>query len=419
MSVIHIQGPGCLKGTIEIQGSKNAVLPVMAASLLHRGITVLRNVPKIQDVYSMMEILEYLGCELKLEGHSLTIDAGKASGMPVPAEMAGKMRSSIMLLGPMLGRFREAVTSLPGGCCLGKRPVNLHLDGLRRLGADIREEGNQIAASAAVLEGASFHLDYPSVGATENLIMAAAAAGGTTVLSGAAREPEIAVLCDFLKKAGARIEGAGTETVVIYGGAPLHDVEFSIPGDRIVAGTYLGAVMTAGGKLFLSGAPLEHMESNMKLAARMGAQISGSPEGLLVEMNRRPLPVSFATGPYPAFPTDLQPVMMAAASVAEGKSRIRETVFENRFSCAKELRKLGAHIIIEGTNAQIEGRFPLSGGRVCAADLRGGVALIAAALASWQPVTVDDSCGHISRGYENICRDLKSAGARITETNDG
>ena len=175
MSVIHIQGPGCLKGTIEIQGSKNAVLPVMAASLLHRGITVLRNVPKIQDVYSMMEILEYLGCELKLEGHSLTIDAGKASGMPVPAEMAGKMRSSIMLLGPMLGRFREAVTSLPGGCCLGKRPVNLHLDGLRRLGADIREEGNQIAASAAVLEGASFHLDYPSVGATENLIMAAAA----------------------------------------------------------------------------------------------------------------------------------------------------------------------------------------------------------------------------------------------------
>ena len=223
MSVIHIQGLGGLKGAIEIQGSKNAVLPVMAASLLHRGITVLRNVPKIQDVYSMMEILEYLGCELKLEGHSLTIDTGKASGMPIPVEMAGKMRSSIMLLGPMLGRFREAVTSLPGGCCLGKRPVNLHLEGLRKLGADIREEGAQIAASAAALEGSDVHLDYPSVGATENLIMAAAAARGVTALTGAAREPEIKVLCDFLKAAGARIEGAGTETIVIYGGSSLHD----------------------------------------------------------------------------------------------------------------------------------------------------------------------------------------------------
>ena len=248
MSVIHIQGLGGLKGAIEIQGSKNAVLPVMAASLLHRGITVLRNVPKIQDVYSMMEILEYLGCELKLEGHSLTIDTGKASGMPIPVEMAGKMRSSIMLLGPMLGRFREAVTSLPGGCCLGKRPVNLHLEGLRKLGADIREEGAQIAASAAALDGSDVHLDYPSVGATENLIMAAAAARGVTALTGAAREPEIEVLCDFLKAAGARIEGAGTETIVIYGGSSLHDVEFAIPGDRIVAGTYLGAVMTARGE---------------------------------------------------------------------------------------------------------------------------------------------------------------------------
>lgn len=323
-----------------------------------------------------------------------------------------------MLLGPMLGRFREAVTSLPGGCCLGKRPVNLHLEGLRNLGADIREEGAQIAASAAALDGSDVHLDYPSVGATENLIMAAAAARGVTALTGAAREPEIEVLCDFLKAAGARIEGAGTETIVIYGGSSLHDVEFAIPGDRIVAGTYLGAVMTAGGKVLLSGAPQEHMESNLKLASRMGAEISCSPEGILVEMNRRPIPVSFATGPYPAFSTDLQPVMMAAAAVAEGKSHIRETVFENRFSCAKELRKLGAHIIIEGRNAQIEGRFPLSGGRVYAADLRGGAALVTAALASWQPVTVDDRCGHIQRGYEDICRDLQGAGARVMETED-
>ena len=195
-------------------------------------------------------------------------------------------------------------------------------------------------------------------------------------------------------------------------------MEFAIPGDRIVAGTYLGAVMTAGGKVLLSGAPQEHMESNLKLAYRMGAEISCSPEGILVEMNRRPIPVSFATGPYPAFSTDLQPVMMAAAAVAEGKSHIRETVFENRFSCAKELRKLGAHIIIEGRNAQIEGRFPLSGGRVYAADLRGGAALVTAALASWQPVTVDDRCGHIQRGYEDICRDLQGAGARIMETED-
>lgn len=415
MPVIQIQGMKRLEGTIFVQGSKNAVLPVMAASLLHKGITVLTNVPVIQDVLCMMEILKSLGCVCSLEDHRLTIDGSGAAFCPVPENLAGQMRSSIMLLGPMLGRFGKGWTYHPGGCLIGSRPIDLHLAGLRALGAEIREEGGQIRGTAdekTGLLGREIHLAYPSVGATENLIMAAVAAAGTTLLSGAAREPEIEVLCRYLKAAGAKVQGAGTSQIRIQGGTELQDTEFFVPGDRIVAGTYLGAVLCAGGQVTLLGAPWEHMKESVGLARQMGAEISERDGGLFAAAEGRPKAVRFATGPYPAFSTDLQSVMMAAASVGRGTSQIRETVFENRFSTAKELQKMGAHIIIKGKTAQVEGQPCLQGGRVTAKDLRGGAALVAAGLAA-EGETLVEGYAHISRGYEDICRDLRSAGAEI------
>ena len=417
MSVILIQGLRCLKGKINIQGSKNAVLPVMAASLLHRGTTVLTNVPAIQDVYCMMGILEYLGCVCRLEGHRLTICTEQALLAEIPDVLAGQMRSSIMLLGPLLGRFKEASTSHPGGCSIGRRPIDLHLHGLRRLGADIRVEGEHITGSTPGLRGAEIAFSFPSVGATENVVMAAVAASGTTVLSGAAREPEIETLCLFLKEMGARIDGTGTSRLTIEGGRKLHDVIFEIPGDRIVAGTYLAAVMVSGGEVLLAGAPANHMEENIRLARRMGAGIAIGPEGIAVRMTGRPLAAEFATGPYPEFSTDLQSVMMAVASAADGTSLIRETIFEKRFSTAKELQKLGAHIIIDGRTARVEGRSPLNGGRAEALDLRGGAALVVAGLAAAQETEIGGYI-HISRGYEDICRDLRDAGAESKLTED-
>lgn len=412
LSVIRIQGLQCLKGKINIQGSKNAVLPVMAASLLHKGTTVITNVPGIQDVYCMMGILKHLGCDCICDGGTVTIDAEDAAMVPISEDMARRMRSSIMLLGPMLGRFGEAVSSHPGGCSIGRRPIDLHLHGLKTLGADIRVEGAQICASTPGLVGGEISLAYPSVGATENVLLAAVAARGTTVLRGAAREPEVEILCQFLTELGARIEGIGTSRLVIEGNRPLHDGTFRIPGDRIVAGTYLAAVMSAGGAVLLAGAPVNHMEENLRIAAGMGADLEVRPEGVLVRMEKRPGPADLSTGPYPGFSTDLQSVMMAVASMAEGTSHIRETVFENRFSTAKELQKLGAHIIIEDRTARVEGSYPLQGGHVCAADLRGGAALVVAGLSCARETTVS-GYSHISRGYEDICRDLRAVGAEI------
>ncbi|MDO4267313.1 MAG: UDP-N-acetylglucosamine 1-carboxyvinyltransferase [Eubacteriales bacterium] len=412
LSVLHIRKRRRLDGTIGIQGSKNAVLPVMAASLLHRGITVLSHVPAIEDVFCMMEILEWLGCSCRLEEHCLTIDASGASMLPVPDTMAGRMRSSIMLLGPMLGRFGEAKTSRPGGCPIGKRPIGLHLAALKKMGVRVRTEGEHISASVLKLTGARIHLDYPSVGATENIIMAAAAAEGVTVLTGAAREPEIEILCRFLASAGADISGTGSDRLMIRGGRTLHDTAFAIPGDRIVAGTYLGALLCAGGQVLLREAPAEHMAECIRTARAAGAFVEVRPDGLFASIKGRPEAFSLVTGPYPGFPTDLQSVMLAAASVADGESLIQENVFENRFCAAKELQKLGAHIIINGRMARVTGRSSLCGGRVQAEDLRGGAALAAAGLAADGPVRIC-GYGHIRRGYEDICRDLQDAGAEI------
>jgi len=412
LSAIRLSGLHSLKGEITIQGSKNAVLPIMAAALLHKGTTVITNVPGIQDVFCMMGILEYLGCGISLSDHVLTIDTRNLTSMRIPALRVKQMRSSVMLLGPLLGRLGEAVTSYPGGCSIGKRPIDLHLYALRRLGAEIRAEGEQITASAATLRGAQIDFRYPSVGATENAVMLAVAAEGVTRITGAAREPEIMELCRFLCQMGAEITGVGTEVLTIQGRRPLHDCTFSVAGDRIVAGTYLGAVMAAGGEVFLRQGPVLHMQEVLPKVQQMGARITESPEGILIAMKQRPAPVKIQTGPYPAFPTDLQSVMMAVASVADGVSQIEETVFEGRFATAKELQKLGAHIIIEENIAWVNGRPMLRGGLAEATDLRGGAALVVAGLAAG-PETWIQGYGHICRGYEDICRDLAAVGADI------
>lgn len=412
MSTIRIQGLQSLKGEIKIQGSKNAVLPMMAASVLHKGITTLMNVPLIQDMFCMMGILEYLGCRCKLSGHTLTIDATSLTSVLIPEEEVKKMRSSIMLLGPLLGRCKEALTFFPGGCSIGERPIDLHLYALKCLGAEVIEEGERIEACVTRLVGGEIHLAFPSVGATENALMGAVLAEGETRIYNAAREPEIEELCRFLVAMGAEIYGIGTGELLVYGGSVLHDTSYEVCGDRIVAGTYLAAVMVSGGEVCLLGAPLKHMESVLSIASGMGAELEELPGGLMVKCRKQLYAPNVLTGPYPEFPTDLQSIMLSVMTVSRGIGTIWENVFEGRFETVKELRKMGAHVIIDGMSATVNGGYPLEGSEVVARDLRGGAALVVAGLAAAGETVISD-CYHICRGYEDICEDLAGVGARI------
>lgn len=412
MSVIQVQGLRSLKGEIKIQGSKNAVLPMMAAAVLHKGTTVIHNVPRIQDVFCMLGILERIGCICCLDSHSLTINATTLTQTEIPEEYIKSMRSSIMLSGPLLGRFGNAVTSFPGGCSIGQRPIDLHLSAFRTLGAVIEEKGDKLLASAKLLMGADIYFPFPSVGATENALLAAVYADGVTVIHGAAKEPEITTLCEFLNNMGAKIHGAGTSRLEVTGVKELHDSEFTVTGDRIVAGTYLTAVMAAEGSIIMEGIRPGHLTAALSLAEKMGAELKQYENRLEVSMRGRPDGADVVTEPYPGFPTDLQSQVMAVMASARGTSRIEETIFEGRFGTAKELQKLAADIIIEGKRAVIHGLHPLKGGSVTATDLRGGAALVVAGLAC-EGVTKIHECHHIERGYEDICRDLSSLGAAI------
>ena len=414
MSAIQIQGLRPLKGTVGIQGSKNAVLPMMAASLLADGVTVIRHVPEIEDVFSMMGILESLGCKCSLEKGVLTVDTKAASGHRIPEEYVGKMRSSCLLLGPLLAGRGEAVTYYPGGCVIGKRPIDLHLYALKRLGASFFEAGGMILARADRLRGARIRFSYPSVGATENAILAAVTAEGETEIENCAREPEITELCRFLTVMGARIRGAGKSRIAVEGVKRLYPAEFLLGGDRICAGTYLAAAAMTAGDVTVTGAEPGDLREPVYFLRRMGADISikEREKEIRLRMDQRPGPVSLCTGPYPGFPTDLQSVFLAAASVADGESRITETVFEARFAAAALLRQFGARIRIEGQTAVALGTYPLRPGIADAPDLRGGAALVLAGLAA-DGLSIIGSCRHIRRGYEDLCRDLGSLGAEI------
>lgn len=413
MDSIHIYGGNSLHGETVIQGSKNAVLPVLAASLLVKGTSVIRNCPRIADVFRMQNLLEELGCLVSWDRNTVTVDAASVNDNRMSGESVTRMRSSVMLLGAMLGRIGDVCMAYPGGCVIGKRPIDMHLSALREMGVEIKEEEQFFTARAGRLKGMEYRLPFPSVGATENVLLAAVLADGTTVFSNAAKEPEITALCEFLCAAGARIEGIGTDRLVIEGVDTLHETEYEVPADRIVAGTYLCAALAAGGSIFLEHAPAGHLQAMLRTAERMGGFITVNPDGVGIDVIHRAGSLSLLkTEVYDGFPTDLQSPVMVALAVADGESILEETIFENRFRIVRELRMMGADIRVKGKRAYIKGVKRLKGTCVEAEELRGGAALVAAGIAA-ERETVVRNRHFIDRGYENICRDLRNLGADI------
>ena len=414
MDSIHVFGGNFLRGETKIQGSKNAVLPIMAGALLVKGTCVIENCPKIVDVYHMQNLLQELGCVVKWTGHTVSIDASYVNDNRMSGESVTRMRSSVMLLGAMLGRIGEVAMSYPGGCVIGERPIDIHLAALRQMGVEIAEEEQFFTAKVVRLQGMHYRLPLPSVGATENVILAAILADGDTVLNNAAKEPEITALCEFLIGAGALIEGVGTEELRIKGIEALHETSFRVPADRIVAGTYLISAMAAGGSIFLEDAPAEHMQALFLAARKMGSSIVWNEKGVGIDVLKKLKSLPFLkTEVYDGFPTDLQSPMMAAMAVAEGESVIEENIFENRFRIVKALQNMKADIRIENNKAYIKGVDRLIGTNVEAEELRGGAALVAAGLAA-EGITVIRNRHFIERGYEDICRDMRNLGADIS-----
>ncbi|MDE6688062.1 MAG: UDP-N-acetylglucosamine 1-carboxyvinyltransferase [Lachnospiraceae bacterium] len=412
MSVIRIEGGRELHGHIRIQGSKNAALPILAATVLVPGTTVLSNCPDIRDVDLMKKLLESMGCRIQSCRGRMEIDASGISQCHLQKEYIEGMRSSIILLGAILARFGKACIGYPGGCVIGERPINYHLMALRELGADVSIEEDQILASASCLIGKEITFPISSVGATENALLAAVSAKGVTVLKNAATEPEITALCRFLIAEGADIEGLGTRTIKITGG-PLHEVHYQIPPDRIVAGTYLLTVAAAGGRVSFEDIPLQELTGLTDCLRTMGIELQCQNDAVEIISSAKYRAIPYlATEEYPGFATDLQPQMAAALTCAEGNSIIEERIFDNRFGYAKQLEKMGASVMHEGRRLLIRGTKKLHGADIEAADLRGGAALILAGLMA-DGVTYVKGCRYVERGYEDIVRDLSAVGARI------
>lgn len=413
MDAVRIYGGNCLRGQTTIQGSKNASLPVLAATLLIKGTCEIENCPDISDVYHMQRLLGSLGCQVEREGPVVRVNTIGLSECDMPADSVGVMRSSIMLLGALLARTGSVTMEYPGGCVIGARPIDLHLQSLRRMGVVIEQQAGGFSAEVSRLKGAVFHLPFVSVGVTENLLLAAVLAEGVTVIEPAAREPEIQALCDFLNSAGARIEGKGSNRLTVYGVEELHPVRYRIPADRIVAGTYLCACMCTGGKVFLRDAPVQDMESVLSCARHMGATIECEKDGILVAGDAcENMPGVLRTGCYPEFPTDMQSPFMVVMALAKGQGQIEETVFENRFRIVPELLKMGADISIQGSTAYINGGRKLHGAIVQAQELRGGASLVVAALAA-EGTSIVTNRHYIDRGYEDIVFRLRELGAEI------
>lgn len=414
MDSIHIQGGVALQGKVRIQGSKNAALPVLAATLLTKETSCICNCPRIADVHRMVSLLKSLGCSVRWMEGGICVNAASVCSGDMPVEAITGMRSSLCLLGAMLGRCGEVVMEYPGGCVIGERPIDLHISALERMGVVFCEEGGRLRAVTDGLHGADIFLGFPSVGATENIILAAVTAEGDTVIHGAAKEPEIMALCQYLECCGAEIDGIGTQTLLIRGGRKLYGANYRVPSDRIVAGTYLFGCMGAGGSILLEAAPWEQMEAVLEVAKQMGGQCARVQEGIYVQAPERPKAIShLQTAPYPGFPTDLQSVALAALAVADGESIVEETIFENRFRVVEPLVKMGADIyLVDTRRAYVNGREQLYGSTVEAKELRGGAALVMAGLLA-EGETVITGCSYINRGYENICRDLRELGARI------
>lgn len=413
MEKLVIIGGQKLSGRVKVSGAKNAALPILAATLLTDKEVILNNLPCLVDVDLMLELLSILGKEIKREDRKIIILACKAGCYEASYELVNQMRASIVVTGALLGKIGKATVSLPGGCAIGARPIDLHLKGFESLGAKIiLEEGYVKAISPDGLKGAEICLDFPSVGATENLIMASVLASGKTVINGCAKEPEVVDLANFLNSLGARISFAGTDRIEIRGVAALGGGEYSIISDRIEAGTYLVAGAITGSRLTVKGADREHLTALINKLKEAGVGIEEDRQEIRVSSEGPILPLNIKTMPYPGFPTDMQAQMMALTSLACGESVIMETVFENRFMHVDELNRMGADIKIEGHSAFIKGVSSLSGARVKATDLRAGAALILAGLAA-NGTTEISELAHLDRGYERIVEKLAGLGARV------
>ena len=414
MSKIYIEGGRRLEGEIRVHGAKNSALPVLAATLLCRGVSVIHNCPPLLDVGASIRILEHLGCVCTREDSTVVVDSTSLTGFDIPDTLMREMRSSIVFLGAIAARCGAARLSFPGGCELGPRPIDLHLAALRQLGLSIEEDHGLLDCKVEKrLAGAVINLSIPSVGATENILLAAATAKGRTVVHNAAREPEICDLADFLCKAGACIRGAGTSSIEIDGVYDLHGVEHTVIPDRIIAATYMAAAAVTGGDLYLQDVEVSHLTPVLDSFQSAGCQLEAGPRHLRITAPARLRPVgTVRTMAYPGFPTDAQPPILAMSALADGSSVFVENIFENRFKYVDELARMGAKVKVEGRVAIVEGVQNLSGATVSATDLRGGAALVVAALAA-KGVTEIDEIKHIDRGYADLENSLTQVGANI------
>ncbi|BEV72822.1 UDP-N-acetylglucosamine 1-carboxyvinyltransferase [Paludibacterium sp. THUN1379] len=413
MEKLHICGNGPLKGEIRVSGAKNAALPILCAGLLTADTLKLTNVPMLRDIATTQKLLQEMGARVMTDNvHEIEITASAIDNLVAPYDLVKTMRASILVLGPTLARFGEATVSLPGGCAIGSRPVDLHIKGLVAMGAEVIIEHGYVKARAKRLRGTNIVMDMVSVGATENLLMAAVLAEGTTVLENAAREPEITDLALCLNKMGADISGIGTDRLEIHGVERLHGAEHAIMPDRIEAGTFLVAAAMTRGHLVLRNADPSSMDAVLDKLAETGAVIEAGSDWISLDMKHRPKAVNARTLPYPAFPTDMQAQLMTLNCVAEGTAVVTETIFENRFMHVPELNRMGAQIEVEGNTAIIKGVEKLSGATVMATDLRASASLVIAGLVA-DGDTYVDRIYHLDRGYEHIEKKLSAVGAQI------
>lgn len=417
---IRMEGGRTLHGTVYIQGSKNASLPILAACTMIPGKCVLHQCPDITDVYDMQKILESAGGVVKRCGNTMYVDATTMNECRMPSRYVRRMRSSVIMLGALLSRMQKVCIDYPGGCVIGERPIDLHLQALQKLGAQIETQGSCICASAKQLKGAHIVFPFSSVGATQNAVMAAVLAKGSTLIEHAAKEPEVVELCKFLNAAGAKIAGIGTDYLQIEGVDSLHEVEYTIVSDRIVAGTYLFAAIGTGGKITLQNAPVDHLQSVIDVIRQMGVKVSTDEHQGVITLQTTQQMHNIArieTDIYPGFPTDLQSSLLAAACVLPGELNLCEHIFSARFKIVEELIRMGADICVKNGCARVRGRKNLIGRNVIAKELRGGAALVAAGLSAQGITTVMDTC-YIHRGYENIERDLTTLGAKISASDE-
>ncbi|HCU9274723.1 UDP-N-acetylglucosamine 1-carboxyvinyltransferase [Staphylococcus aureus] len=421
MDKIVIKGGNKLTGEVKVEGAKNAVLPILTASLLASDKpSKLVNVPALSDVETINNVLTTLNADVtyKKDENAVVVDATKTLNEEAPYEYVSKMRASILVMGPLLARLGHAIVALPGGCAIGSRPIEQHIKGFEALGAEIHlENGNIYANAKDGLKGTSIHLDFPSVGATQNIIMAASLANGKTLIENAAKEPEIVDLANYINEMGGRITGAGTDTITINGVESLHGVEHAIIPDRIEAGTLLIAGAITRGDIFVRGAIKEHMASLVYKLEEMGVELDYQEDGIRVRAEGELQPVDIKTLPHPGFPTDMQSQMMALLLTANGHKVVTETVFENRFMHVAEFKRMNANINVEGRSAKLEGKSQLQGAQVKATDLRAAAALILAGLVADGKTSVTELT-HLDRGYVDLHGKLKQLGADIERIND-